>query len=47
MNKYKLRNALPRNLDDAIEKIKPVETTTPGPIDLPIVVPRGLKEILE
>lgn len=47
LNKYKLKNALPNSLDDAVEKIKPVEVNTPGPIDIPILVPRVLKDLFD
>lgn len=43
----KFNKVLPQNLDEAVDKVKPEETTLPGPIGLPIIVPKGLKEMLE
>lgn len=45
--KKKFNDVLPRNLDEAVDKVKPEETTLPGPIELPIVVPKFLKDLME
>lgn len=47
MKKKKFNEVLPRNLDEAVEDLKPEEVEEPGPLGLKILVPKGLKEILE
>lgn len=47
MARKSMKNVLPRDLDEAVDNLKPEEVQEPGPLGLKVPVPKGLKDLIE